>query len=109
MTATPAQRIGEVLLSASYRKEEDRGEGGFVGVFGQIAQRYFERWGDRFLDRFQVVALGDALCVPVVSAEAAEHVFAERQIRVTFDGDVIVVVDKDQLPQTQMSGKGGGF
>lgn len=47
MTATPAAEVGDVLLSGSYRKEEDRVEAGFAGIFGQIASSYFQRHGDR--------------------------------------------------------------
>jgi acetyl-CoA C-acetyltransferase len=34
-----------VLLSGCYRKEEDN-PNGFAGIFGRIAERYFERYGD---------------------------------------------------------------
>ncbi len=47
MTATPAPEIGRNLLKASYVREEADIEGGFAGVFGQIADRYFQRWGDQ--------------------------------------------------------------
>ncbi len=47
MTATPTVDVGDILLSASYRKEEADVEGGFAGIFGQIAQNYFQRYGDR--------------------------------------------------------------
>lgn len=47
MTATPAAEVGDILLSGSYRKEEDRVEAGFAGIFGQIASSYFQRHGDR--------------------------------------------------------------
>ena len=40
-------QIGETLLKASYLKEERGIEGGFAGVFGQIAQAYFQRHGDQ--------------------------------------------------------------
>ncbi|MEZ5650153.1 MAG: acetyl-CoA acetyltransferase [Burkholderiaceae bacterium] len=46
MTSLPNREIGEVLLGASYYREENR-PGGFVGVFGGIAKTYFERYGDR--------------------------------------------------------------
>jgi len=39
--------VGDVLLNASYRKEEADVEGGFAGIFGRIAQLYFQRYGDR--------------------------------------------------------------
>jgi hypothetical protein len=37
MTTTPGPKIGRNLLRASYRKEDGEIEGGFAGVFGQIA------------------------------------------------------------------------
>ncbi len=47
MTATPNERIGEILLSASYRKQEGDIPAGFAGVFGRIAEAYFQRHGDQ--------------------------------------------------------------
>ena len=47
MTVTPADEVGDVLLNASYRKEEGAIPGGFAGVFGRIAELYFQRYGDR--------------------------------------------------------------
>jgi len=47
MTSTPKAQIAEGLLSASYVQEEAEIEGGFAGVFGQIASQYFERFGDQ--------------------------------------------------------------
>lgn len=47
MTATPAAGVGDILLAGSYRKEEDRVEAGFAGIFGQITSSYFQRHGDR--------------------------------------------------------------
>lgn len=47
MTATPTAEVGDILLGASYRKEEAGAEGGFAGLFGQIAANYFQRYGDR--------------------------------------------------------------
>jgi acetyl-CoA C-acetyltransferase len=47
MTTTPAQEIGRNLLKASYVREEADIDGGFAGIFGQIAGRYFQRWGDQ--------------------------------------------------------------
>jgi acetyl-CoA C-acetyltransferase len=46
MTSQPNPVIGDILLNASYRKEEADVEGGFAGVFGGIARAYFERYGD---------------------------------------------------------------
>lgn len=47
MTALPGPEIGANLLRASYIKEESHIEGGFAGVFGQIAGQYFQRHGDQ--------------------------------------------------------------
>ncbi|MDR7126713.1 acetyl-CoA acetyltransferase [Pseudotabrizicola sp. 4114] len=47
MTATPMAEVGEILLSASHVPEEAGIDGGFAGVFGQIANSYFQRHGDR--------------------------------------------------------------
>ncbi|WP_281984848.1 acetyl-CoA acetyltransferase [Thalassorhabdomicrobium marinisediminis] len=47
MTATPGVEVGDILLGASYRKEEADVGGGFAGLFGQIAATYFQRHGDQ--------------------------------------------------------------
>jgi acetyl-CoA C-acetyltransferase len=47
MTALPTAEVGDILLGASYRAEEADVEGGFAGIFGRIAQTYFQRYGDR--------------------------------------------------------------
>jgi acetyl-CoA C-acetyltransferase len=47
MTGLAGPEIGGVLLKASYLKEDGDIEGGFAGVFGRIAQQYFQRHGDQ--------------------------------------------------------------
>ena len=47
MTVAPGALIGDILLNASYRKEEGATEGGFAGIFGNIADRYFQVYGDQ--------------------------------------------------------------
>jgi acetyl-CoA C-acetyltransferase len=47
MTATPGPQVGDNLLSAAYRKEEGDIPAGFAGVFGRIAESYFQRYGDQ--------------------------------------------------------------
>jgi acetyl-CoA C-acetyltransferase len=47
MTATPGAQIGDLLLNAAYRKEEGEIPAGFAGVFGRIAESYFQRYGDQ--------------------------------------------------------------
>ena len=46
MTARSTEDTGDILLNASYRKEEANLPGGFAGVFSRIATAYFERHGD---------------------------------------------------------------
>jgi acetyl-CoA C-acetyltransferase len=47
MTATPGPKVGDILLTASYRKTEQDIEGGFAGVFARIAEAYFQKHGDQ--------------------------------------------------------------
>jgi acetyl-CoA C-acetyltransferase len=47
MTDTPGAEVGDILLGASYRKEDGEIEGGFAGVFATIAQRYYQKHGDQ--------------------------------------------------------------
>jgi acetyl-CoA C-acetyltransferase len=47
MTEVSGAEVGDILLGACYRKEEDATEGGFAGIFGRIAQAYFQRYGDQ--------------------------------------------------------------
>lgn len=47
MTQTPGPEIGKNLLKAAYLPEDGEIPAGFVGVFGQIADKYFQRYGDQ--------------------------------------------------------------
>ncbi len=47
MTDTPGDKVGGILLQASYLKEEGAVAGGFAGIFGRIAQGYFQKYGDQ--------------------------------------------------------------
>ncbi|MCV0385128.1 MULTISPECIES: acetyl-CoA acetyltransferase [unclassified Nitrobacter] len=46
MTRTPGPEIGRNLLRASYLPEDGDTIGGFAGIFGKIAQAYFQKYGD---------------------------------------------------------------
>lgn len=46
MTSVPGARVGDILLGCSYRKDEGDIPAGFAGVFGRIAEAYFQRHGD---------------------------------------------------------------
>jgi acetyl-CoA C-acetyltransferase len=47
MTALDSASVGRALLKASYVEETRSIEGGFAGVFGQIASSYFQKYGDQ--------------------------------------------------------------
>ena len=47
MTRTPGPEIGRNLLRASYLVEDGGTPAGFAGVFGKIAQQYFQKYGDQ--------------------------------------------------------------
>ena len=47
MTTTPGPEIGRNLLKASYLAEDGDTPAGFAGVFGRIADLYFQRHGDK--------------------------------------------------------------
>ena len=47
MTSATSAEAGDHLLGASYRREEGDIAGGFAGVFGRIAQSYFQKYGDK--------------------------------------------------------------
>ena len=47
MTDTAPEKVGDILLGASYRLEEGNTQGGFTGVFGIIAEAYFQKYGDK--------------------------------------------------------------
>ena len=60
MTAVPTAQVGDILLGGSYRKEEADVEGGFAGIFGRIAQHYFQRYGDRSEELAMIAAKNHA-------------------------------------------------
>ena len=47
--------------------------------------------------------------MPVVGCEAGDSILGESQIRRAVDGNVIVIVEIDQLSQAQMARQRGGF
>ena len=47
MTDTSSEKVGDILLGASYRPEEGDTKGGFTGVFANIANAYFQKYGDK--------------------------------------------------------------
>lgn len=62
MTALPSRLLPNVLLSGCYRKEEENPLG-FAGIFGRIAEAYFERYGDRREELAMIAAKNHANAV----------------------------------------------
>jgi acetyl-CoA C-acetyltransferase len=56
MTERDGQTIGDILLRCSYVAEEAKVPGGFAGIFGQIAEQYFARFGDQRSALAQIAA-----------------------------------------------------
>ena len=86
------------------RAEADRGgDLDHAGLVGHGLGRL-----DRLADAFHVVvAIGHVHHVPAIGLVALQHVLGERHRRVAIDGDVVVVVEGDQLAQAQVAGQGG--
>src|SRR3546814_4303101 len=53
MTGISGDEIGNTLLKASYLKEDGGIEGGFAGVFGHIAQQYFQKRSEEHTSELQ--------------------------------------------------------
>ena len=47
MSDTSSEKVGDILLGASYRPEEGNTKGGFTGVFATIAEAYFQKYGNK--------------------------------------------------------------
>lgn len=56
MTAKSTAETGDILLGATYRKEEGEVQGGVAGIFARIAQNYFQRYGDRSEELARIAA-----------------------------------------------------
>lgn len=62
MTAVPSPQLINVLLNGCYRKEEETPLG-FAGIFGQIAQTYFDQHGDHREELAMIAAKNHANAV----------------------------------------------
>jgi len=60
---------------------------------------------ERVFDAIRVVRIADSQDIPSVRDESRLNVFGERDPRVAFDGDVIVVVDPAQIFEPEVSGQ----
>jgi len=56
MTLIPPADAGDLMIRGSYVPEEGHFQPGFAGVFGHIAQSYFQRYGDRSRELAMIAA-----------------------------------------------------
>src|SRR4030042_2003051 len=62
------------------------------------------------LERHHIVPISaDYLHIPVISLESFCPVLAKRQARITVDGNMCVIINNNQLAQSQMSRKRAGL
>ena len=66
-------------------------------------------FADGPVDGVHVLTVGHVEHLPAVSLEALPAVFGEGDIGGAFNGDVVVVVEVDQLAQLHVAGQRGGF
>ncbi len=60
---------------------------------------------NRLLQRRQIVAVFNILNMPVIRFKTYDAVLRKSYIGVAFDGDVVVIVEVDQLAQTKVTGQ----
>src|SRR5438132_2011589 len=60
------------------------------------------RRGKGLFQLLTIIGVADALHVPMIPHETRRHVVAERQSRIALNGNAIVVVDPDEIAETQM-------
>ncbi len=63
---------------------------------------------DGSADSLRILAI-DGLDVPAEGLEAGGDVFAERDVGAGGEGDVVLVVEVDNLAELEVAGNGGGF
>src|SRR5262249_42724507 len=57
------------------------------------------------LDALDVIGIADTQDVPAVGQKSRRHVLCKGDARLTFDGDMVVVVDPAQVVETQVTGQ----
>src|SRR4030095_2831769 len=65
----------------------------------------FSESGERLFDTIYIVGISDSQHVPSIREEASRYILSECYTRVSFDRDVVVVVDPAKVVEAQMSGE----
>src|ERR1700722_6479051 len=71
--------------------------------------RLFLRVMDRFADGGSIVAVCQCLDMPAIGFEPFCHVFGEGNICISFDSDMVVVGEEDEVTEREVAGDGGGL
>ena len=74
-------------------------------TIADVAVQDEKRRVERVLDAINVVGITNPQHVPAIRKKSCRHIFRERDIRVPFDGDVVVVPDPAKIVETEMSGQ----
>jgi len=56
-----------------------------------------------------VVTILNPLGVPTIRLEASENVFSEGDIGITVNGDMVVIIDANEVSKLEMTGEGSSF
>ena len=56
-------------------------------------------------DGREIVSVFHGRGMPTIGIKSLRHIFRERQIGETFDGDAIVVIEINQFPEFEMTGQ----
>src|SRR5215467_3932764 len=59
----------------------------------------------RILDALKIICVANPQHVPSIGKEARRNVLSKRKTGLTFDGDVVVVVDPAQVVEAEMAGQ----
>src|SRR5262249_3751207 len=69
----------------------------------------FEGCTDGMIEQIEIVRVAHTLNVPMVGHETLRDVVAKGEGRVSFDADLIVVVDPEKVAQLKVARQGSGF
>ena len=64
---------------------------------------------DGFGQGFHIFGRSHPEHLPAISLEPGAYIFPEGDVRAAFDGDLIVIIEENQFPQTQSACQRSGF
>src|ERR1700722_1323302 len=73
------------------------------------AARLCLRVMDSVADGGGIIAVRQCLDVPAVGFKSSSHIFGVGNVCVAFDGNMVVIVEEDEVAKCKISGNRGGF